>query len=85
MDGVCNDKFGIKEMAYNVPAVYDVGDFSPMPARIRALRRHIAEASFHRNATRAGKMWVECGVGMSEANDLAVAEAEAEPPTGGEA
>jgi hypothetical protein len=33
MDGVCNDKFGIKEMAYNVPAVYDV-----LPARIRALR-----------------------------------------------
>jgi hypothetical protein len=51
--------------AFSVPAFYDVADFSPMPARIGALRRHIAEASFHRNATRTGKMRRSFGVGMS--------------------
>jgi hypothetical protein len=43
-------------MSYNVPAVYDV-----LPARIRAC---VARPGL-------AKMWVECGVGMSVANDLA--------------
>jgi hypothetical protein len=44
-------------MSYNVPVVND-----GLPARIRALR----------SKTRAGKLLVEHGVGVSEATDLAM-------------
>jgi hypothetical protein len=75
---------------YRLPfsPVYDVADFSPMQARIRALRE-AAKHPFRRNATKAGKMGRGSGVGMSVpqlrwgTNDLVIAEPEG--PQGPEA
>jgi hypothetical protein len=53
-----NDFFPVnfRKMAHNVPAVYDV-----FAAAMKKLRSSFSSR----------KMWVEAGVGMSEANDLA--------------
>jgi hypothetical protein len=51
--------------------------------RSGCLRRFGGPNKQMRSICRADKMWVEAGVGMSEANDLA--SRNPEPPTGGEA